>query len=66
MKYIGIDIGATNLKAGLVDDAGQILAKQKMKIAQIETPDLLARHLARMTEELAADAIKRTQFLHRL
>ena len=23
MKYIGIDIGATNLKAGLVDDAGQ-------------------------------------------
>lgn len=56
MKYIGIDIGATNLKAGLVDDAGQILAKQKMKIAQIETPDLLARHLARMTEELAAEA----------
>ena len=55
MKYIGIDIGATNLKAGLVDDAGQILAKQKMKIAQIETPDLLARHLARMTEELAAE-----------
>ena len=23
MKYIGIDIGATNLKAGLVDDDGQ-------------------------------------------
>lgn len=35
MKYIGIDIGATNLKAGLVDDAGQILAKQKMKIARL-------------------------------
>ena len=44
MKYIGIDIGATNLKAGLVDETGQILAKQKMKVAQIESPDLLARH----------------------
>ena len=39
MKYIGIDIGATNLKAGLVDETGQILAKQKMKVAQIESPD---------------------------
>ena len=56
MKYIGIDIGATNLKAGLVDETGQILAKQKMKVAQIESPDLLARHLARMTEELAGEA----------
>lgn len=32
MNYIGIDIGATNLKAGLVDDRGRILATQKMKI----------------------------------
>ena len=46
MKYIGIDIGATNLKAGLVDDDGQILATRKMKVAQIESPDSLARHLA--------------------
>ena len=53
MKYIGIDIGATNLKAGLVDDQGCILATQKMKVAQIESPDSLARHMARMTEELA-------------
>ena len=56
MKYIGIDIGATNLKAGLVDETGLILAKQKMKVAQIESPDSLARHLARMTEELAGEA----------
>ena len=33
MKYIGIDIGATYLKAGLVDDQGCILATQKMKVA---------------------------------
>ena len=55
MNYIGIDIGATNLKAGLVDDRGRILATQKMKIVQIESPDALARNLARMTQELAEE-----------
>ena len=55
MNYIGIDIGATNLKAGLVDDRGRILAIQKMKIVQIESPDALARNLARMTQELAEE-----------
>lgn len=53
MKYIGIDIGATNLKAGLVDETGTILASQKMKVAQIETPEALARSMAQMTVELA-------------
>ena len=55
MNYIGIDIGATNLKAGLVDDRGRILATQKMKIVQIESPDALARNLARMTLELVEE-----------
>ena len=55
MNYIGIDIGATNLKAGLVDDRGRILATQKMKIVQIESPDALARNLARITQELAEE-----------
>ena len=34
---------------------GRSWPSKKMKIAQIETPDLLARHLARMTEELAVE-----------
>ena len=29
MNYIGIDIGGTNLKAGLVNDDGSILAMEK-------------------------------------
>ena len=29
MNYIGIDIGATNLKAGLVDDRGRILSLKR-------------------------------------
>ena len=32
MNYIGIDIGGTNLKAGLVDEHGRLLATRKMKI----------------------------------
>ena len=33
MKYVGVDIGGTNLKAGLVDEEGNLLATQKMKVA---------------------------------
>lgn len=33
MKYVGVDIGGTNLKAGLTDENGQLLAVQKMKVA---------------------------------
>ena len=29
MKYVGIDIGGTNLKAGLVDEHGNLLASKK-------------------------------------
>ena len=27
MVYVGIDVGGTNLKAGVVDEKGQILSK---------------------------------------
>ena len=33
MKYVGIDIGGTNLKAGLIDEFGNILVTRKMKVA---------------------------------
>ena len=29
MLYIGIDVGGTNLKAGLVDETGKILAVER-------------------------------------
>lgn len=53
MKYVGIDVGGTNLKAGLVDEHGQILATTKMKIAQIKDQETLALTMANMTRELA-------------
>lgn len=53
MKYIGIDIGGTNLKAGLVDERGNLLASKKVKIAQIDNQESLAWAMASMTQELA-------------
>ena len=56
MKYIGVDIGGTNLKAGLVDERGAVLATQKMKIAAISDQEELAQTLVLLTEGLAAEA----------
>ncbi len=56
MKYIGIDIGGTNLKAGLVDDRGTVLATKKEKIAQIHNAEALAWAMVSMTQELASAA----------
>ena len=37
----GIDIGGTNLKAGLVDEDGRLLAVKTMKIREVSDPDAL-------------------------
>lgn len=53
MKYVGVDIGGTNLKAGLVDENGVLLATQKMKVASIADDDGLAWTVASLVQELA-------------
>ena len=50
----GIDIGGTNLKAGLTDENGRLLAVKSMKIREVSDPDVLADTLVTLTEELAA------------
>ena len=56
MKYVGVDIGGTNLKAGLADENGQLLAVQKMKVASITDQQSLAWTIVAMTQELAKSA----------
>ena len=56
MRYIGIDVGGTNLKAGLVDESGLILASQSMKIPRIDDQDSLAWTLVSLTQELCRAA----------
>ncbi len=52
MNYIGIDIGGTNLKAGLVDEHGRLLATRKMKIHEIADPAALAETIYALSVEL--------------
>ena len=58
MNYIGIDIGGTNLKAGLVDEDGRLLAVKTMKIREVSDPDALTDTLVALTRELARRAGK--------
>jgi glucokinase len=54
MKYVGIDIGGTNLKAGLVDEFGNILVTRKMKVAEEGDSESVAWTLVQLTQDLAA------------
>ena len=49
--YIGIDVGGTNLKAGLVDDQGNILAAERWALA-FQDPERFAETLAELTRSV--------------
>ena len=40
--YVGIDVGGTNLKAGLVDEAGRLLATRKIPLGMDSIPKFIA------------------------
>lgn len=50
MLYIGIDVGGTNLKAGLVNEKGEILATEKTPLGAFPGPEGFARTLAGLAE----------------
>ncbi|MDE7245851.1 MAG: ROK family protein [Oscillospiraceae bacterium] len=54
MYYIGIDIGGTNLKAGLVDEGYQIAATKKMPL-KFESMEQMGRTLAEMAVALVEE-----------
>jgi len=49
--YIGIDVGGTNLKAGLVDETGAILAAVRQPL-EFQGPEALADTLAQMAKQV--------------
>lgn len=53
--YIGIDVGGTNLKAGLVDETGAILAVERTPLGDFQGPESFAKTLA----ELAKAVLRR-------
>ena len=55
--YIGIDVGGTNLKAGLVDEAGTILATERVPL-DFQGPEAFAKTLAELAGKLLRDGVK--------
>ena len=54
-KYIGIDIGGTNLKAGLVDESGALLATAKEPLCW-SSPEDFVKKLAILSKNAAVNA----------
>ena len=52
MKYIGIDVGGTNLVAGVVDETGMILDKVSHPVDKTLSAEEMCRELARMAKSV--------------
>jgi len=55
-KYIGIDLGGTNIKVGLVDETGTIVHKKSIKTQAERTGEAIVADMARVTLEVIAEA----------
>lgn len=56
MYYIGIDVGGTNIKAGLVDEAGNILYRTKAPTLAARPSEEIGADIGRLAAKVAADA----------
>ena len=53
--YVGIDIGGTNLKAGLVDGEGRLLAARRTPLGPFQGEEYFVRRLAELTAQVCRD-----------
>lgn len=56
MKYIGIDLGGTNIKAGIVDDDGTILFKDSIKTDAHRPQDEIIRDMGKLCVDICEKA----------
>ena len=54
MLYIGIDVGGTNLKAGLVNETGEILQVARTPLGTFQSAEWFAEVLAKLAKEVMA------------
>ena len=66
MYYIGIDIGGTGIKAGVVNESGEVICKSSIPTEAGAEYTVLAKHIADLT--LAAGTICTTSkgIIHKL
>ena len=55
--YIGIDVGGTNLKAGLVDDTGTLVKVERVPL-DFQGPEPFARTLAELAGKVMAEKVR--------
>ncbi len=55
--FVGIDVGGTNIKFGLVDDNGQTLAYHSIRTEQEKGAEDACTRMAEAVEQLIADAV---------
>ena len=55
--YIGIDVGGTNLKAGLVDDTGTLVKVERVPL-DFQGPEPFARTLAELAGKVRAEKVR--------
>ena len=55
--YIGIDVGGTNLKAGLVDETGRIVKVERVPL-DFQGPELFAASLAELSKKVYQEGVE--------
>ncbi len=55
--YIGIDVGGTNLKAGLVDETGKIVKAERIPL-NFQGPEQFAKTLAELSRKVYQDGVQ--------
>ena len=55
--YIGIDVGGTNLKAGLVDEAGNIVRVERVPL-DFQGPEKFAETLAELSKQVIQEKVR--------
>ncbi len=55
--YIGIDVGGTNLKAGLVDETGRIMKVERTPL-DFQGPERFAQTLAELSKKVMQDKVR--------
>ncbi|GAB4197224.1 MAG: ROK family protein [Phycisphaeraceae bacterium] len=54
--YVGVDLGGTNIQAGILDDDGKLLASDKIKTKAENGPEAVIDRIAKLADDLIKQA----------
>ncbi|NJL31662.1 MAG: ROK family protein [Phycisphaerales bacterium] len=62
--WVGVDLGGTNIQAGVVSGEGKVLARAKMKTRADEGTEAVIRRVAETVRDAAGDAGVKLKDVH--